>query len=145
MAQPANRNDPYRKFNFIVEIDGITSSSFLSVDGIETISEVIDYREGSEETTPRKLAGYCTFPNLTLRRGWTGNKELWQWRQTVMDGQVDRRSGSIVILDHNRQPVGRINFRQAWPCRWGLRGLDALAQETIIEEVELVVEDLRLE
>ncbi len=51
----------------------------------------------------------------------------------------------IVVLDQARRPVMRLSFREAWPCRWSLSGMDALAKETIIEEVELVVEDLRLE
>ncbi len=49
MSPAAERNDPYRKNHFLVEIDGMASASFLSVQGIESITEVIEYRNGNEE------------------------------------------------------------------------------------------------
>lgn len=143
---PANvRNDPYRNNHFLVEIDGITSASFLSVEGIESLTDVLEYRNGSEASLPRSLPGLHRASNLVLRRGLTENQELWQWRQTVLEGRAERRSGAILILDQTRTPVLRITFREAWPCRWSLSRLDALTKETILEEVELVVEELRLE
>ena len=144
MTPPAARNDPYRKFNFIVEIDGIASTGFQFVDGLESASDVIDYREGGEATTPRKLPGLNKFSNITLKRGVTANRDLWEWRRSVMDGATERRNGSIVVLNEAREQVLRLNFRNAWPCRWKIGGLDALESQVLVEEIELVVEDLRL-
>jgi len=145
VSPSAGRNDPYRKFNFIVEIDGITSSGFLFVDGLESATEVVDYREGNEMTTPRKLPGLSKVSNITLKRGFTTNRDLWEWRKKVLDGATERRNGSIVVLNEAREPVFRLNFRNAWPCRWKVGGLDALENQVLLEEIELVVEDLRLE
>jgi len=144
MSPSGGRIDPYRKFNFIVEIDGIVSSGFLFVDGLESINEVVDYREGNEMTTPRKLPGLSKFSNITLKRGVTTNRDLWEWRKTVLDGATERRNGSIVVLNESREEVLRLNFRNAWPCRWKVGGLDALENQVLVEEIELVVEDLRL-
>jgi len=145
MSPTGGRNDPYRKFNFIVEIDGITSSGFLSVDGLESATEVVDYREGNEMTTPRKLPGLTKFSNITLKRGMTTNRDLWEWRKKVLDGATERRNGAIVVLNEAREQVLRLTFRNAWPCRWKVSGLDALESQVLVEEIELVVEDLRLE
>jgi len=144
MPASGGRNDPYRKFNFIVEIDGITSTGFLSVDGLESATDVVDYREGNEMAAPRKLPGLTKFSNITLKRGFTTNRDLWEWRKKVLDGATERRNGSIVVLDEGRVQVFRLNFRNAWPCRWKVGGLDALENQVLIEETELVVEDLRL-
>ena len=144
MSPTSGRHDPYRNFNFIVEIDGIVSSSFLMVDGLESITEVVEYREGNEISTPRKLTGIHKVSNITLKRGVTNNRELWDWRKTVLDGNTQRRNGSVVILDEKRQEVLRVNFLNAWPCRLKIGGLDALDSQALIEEIELVVEDLRL-
>lgn len=144
MSPSGGRIDPYRKFNFIVEIDGIVSSGFLFVDGLESANEVVDYREGNEMTTPRKLPGLRKYSNITLKRGMTTNRDLWEWRKTVLDGATERRNGSIVVLDEARQEVLRLNFSNAWPCRWKVGGLDALENQVLVEEIELVVEDLRL-
>ena len=122
MTGADGRNDPYRNHNFIVEIDGIVSSGFNSVEGMESITEVVDYREGSEATKVRKLPGLRKYSNITLKRGFTDNRDLWEWRKTVIDGETQRRAGSIVILDESRQEVSRLTFQDAWPCRWSISG-----------------------
>ena len=144
MTPSAGRHDPYRNFNFIVEIDGIASSGFLMVDGLESITDVLDYREGNEIATPRKLPGIHKTSNITLKRGVTNNRDMWEWRKSVLDGSTQRRNGSVVILNESRQEVLRVNFQNAWPCRWKISGLDALDSQVLMEEIELVVEDLRL-
>lgn len=144
MNPAGGRQDPYRNFNFLVEIDGIPSAGFQTVEGLESTTEVIDYREGSEATAPRKLPGLNKFSNITLKRGLTPNRDLWEWRRTVLDGVPDRRAGSIIVLSESREEVLRLNFRNAWPCRWKIGSLDGLGQEVLVEEIELVVEDLRL-
>ena len=138
------RSDPYRKFNFFVEIDGIAAAGFLAVEGIETLTEVIDYREANEPTALRKLPGLHKFANITLKRGITNNRELWNWRKTVLDGRTERKNGVIVVLDESRQAVMRIEFRNAWPSRWKIGALDAMESEVLIEELEIVVEGLEV-
>ena len=43
------RDDPYKAFNFLVEIDGIGHASFSEVGGLESETAVIEYRVGSEK------------------------------------------------------------------------------------------------
>ena len=145
MTPVAARPDPYRKFNFIVEIDGVTAAGFLSVEGIETLTDVVEYREASEPAQVRKLPGIHKFTNITLKRGVTANRELWEWRKTVLDGHTERKNGSIVVLNERREQVLRINFHNAWPCRWKVGALDAMQSEALIEELELAVEGLEVE
>lgn len=145
MSTTGTRPDPYRKFNFLVEIDGIPSAGFLSVEGIETLTEVIDYREGGEYAQVRKLPGLHKFTNITLKRGVAANYDLWEWRKTVLEGRTERKNGSIIVLDENREEVLRINFHKAWPCRWKVGNLDAMESEVLIEELELAVESITLE
>ena len=94
-----NRVDPYRGFNFLVEIDGITQAGFQEVDGLDSSTETTDYREGSDPAHVRKLPGLTSFSAITLKRGITDSDELWKWRATVIDGQIQRKNGSIVLLD----------------------------------------------
>ena len=67
----------------------------------------------------RKLPGLKKFSNITLKRGFTKDKDLWKWRKTVMDGKTERQSGSITLLDEARQPSLRWNFREGWPRKLG--------------------------
>ncbi len=145
-AATGDRNDPHGSFNFIVEIDGLGEvAGFLSVEGLETTSDVIIYRNGDEDITPRKIPGKKRFANIVLRRGVTANADLWEWRKSVLDGKTERKGGAIVIRNEAREEAIRFTFREAWPCRYSIGKLDATQNGIAIEEIELVVEDLTRE
>ena len=72
-----DRKDPYRSYNFLVEIDGITRAGFRECSGLDTSQTPIEYREGDErQLTTRKLPGLVSFPNITLSRGITDDADL---------------------------------------------------------------------
>ena len=71
------RVDPYRNFNFLVEIDGITQAGFSDVTGFDVTVEPIEYREGGQPNNMRKLPGKAKFGNITLKRGITDSAELY--------------------------------------------------------------------
>src|SRR5215207_404089 len=138
----AQRDDPYKAFNFLVEIDGIARAAFSEVSGLETETAVIEYRVGGELNTVRKLPGLTKYGNLVLRRGVTQDAELWNWRKTVVDGNIDRRNGSIMLLDDARSEVVRWNFRNGWISKWEGPALNAKANEVAIETIEIAHEGL---
>jgi phage tail-like protein len=135
------RNDPYKAFNFLVEIDGIARAAFSEVSGLESETAVIEYRAGGENVV-RKLPGLTKFGNIVLRRGVTQDAELWDWRKNVVDGNVDRRNGSIALLDDQRNEVVRWNFRSGWICKWEGPTFNAKANEVAIETIEIAHEGL---
>ena len=73
------RIDPYGQFNFLIEIDGVTRAGFSEVSGLTTDTNVIEYREGQEVTTVRKLPGLMKYTNIVLKRGYTTDLSLWNW------------------------------------------------------------------
>lgn len=138
------RNDPYGRFNFRLEIDGVVKAGFSEVSGLTTETSVIEYREGNERATPRKIPGLTKYSNLVLKRGVTSDKSLWNWRKAVIDGKVQRASGSVVLLDGSQQEVVRWNFREGWPCKWEGPALDAKSNDVAIETLEIAHEGLEL-
>lgn len=140
-----DRNDPYAGFNFLVEIDGITKAAFSECSGLSTDTDPIEYREGSEDITVRKIPGLKKFANISLKRGMTTDLELWNWRKTVLDGLTDRKSGSIVLLNEAREEVLRWNFKEGWPSKWEGPSLNATGNEIAIETLEIAHEGLELE
>ena len=138
---PPQRNDPYKAFNFVVEIDGIARAAFSEASGLESETAVIEYRAGTEHVV-RKLPGLTKFANITLRRGITQDRELWDWRQNIVDGNPDRRNGSIILLDDQRAEVVRWNFHSGWPCKWEGPALNAKTNEVAIETLEIAHEGL---
>jgi phage tail-like protein len=143
---PGTRNDPYRNFNFTVEIEGMPSSSFSEVVFPSSTIGVVEYREGGDKTSSsRKLPGRVHYGNVVLRRGVSQSSELWDWWKAVRDGTLDRRNGVIVLLDSERTEVRRWSFTGGWPCRYDVSPLAGRGEETVIETLELAVESFSLE
>src|SRR5262245_31866483 len=145
MAETGSRNDPYASFNFLVEIDGVTRAGFAECSGLTTETDPIEYREGNEDITVRKLPGLKKFTNITLKRGFTDSRDLWDWRKKVMDGQTQRQPGAIVLLNEAREEALRYNFRAGWPCKWEGPSFNAKNNEVAIEMMEICHEGLELE
>lgn len=141
----SSRNDPYGRFNFLLEIDGETKAGFTEVSGLNTETSVIEYREGNERTSSvRKLPGLTKYSNIVLKRGITRDRSLWDWRKTVIDGATRRVDGAIILLDESRQEVVRWNFRAGWPSKWEGPVLDAKSSEVAIETLEIAHEGFDL-
>ena len=139
-----NRVDPYRGFNFLVEIDGITRAGFRECSGLDTTTDVAEYREGADPTHKRKLTGLNSFSNLTLKWGITDSREMWKWRQTVLDGRAERKNGSIILLDEAGNEKLRWNFLNAWPAKWSGPSFNATDSSVAVETLELAHEELKM-
>ena len=61
-------------------------------------------------------------------RGYTATDDLFQWRKNIEDGKIDRRAGSIIILDQDGQsevaPFDVVLLD--WELGEGMSGLDVL-------------------
>lgn len=134
------RKDPLIGGSFMVELDGVNVGNFKEVQGLDSETEVIEDRGGKDKTA-RKIPGKVKYQNIVLKRGWTGSDELWKWRKSVIDGRVERKSGSIVLLgEDNESEILRYNFFEAWPTKWQGPALAGGNVETMIETVELTHE-----
>lgn len=127
---------------FKVEIEGVTVGPFSEVEGLESITEVEEYADG-DDTIVRKRPGRHNCSNIILRRGFAGpTDELWRWYKSVLDGRIERKSGSIIICGDDGSEIMRYNFFEAWPCRYRTCVLSALGSGTIMEEIEMAVEKI---
>ncbi|MDQ3855482.1 MAG: phage tail protein [Chloroflexota bacterium] len=136
------RVDPYGSYNFLVEIDGITRAGFRECSGLDSTQDVHEYREGSDPITPRKLPGLTKYSNITLKWGISDDAQLWDWRRQAASGKVQRKNGSIILLDDSGEEKLRWNFREAWPTKWTGPGFNATANEVAIETLEIAHEGL---
>lgn len=142
----ANRVDPFRGYNFAVEIDGITSMGFKDCSGLDTSTQAQTYREGTDPTlAQRKLPGLLSFSNITLSRGITSNHELWDWRNSVASGDLQRRSISIILRDDKGNEQIRWNVINAWPTKWSGPSFDATSDAVVIESLEIAHEGIQVQ
>src|SRR5688572_27307770 len=91
--------DPYRAYNFKLQIQGVTEGHFTEVSGLGARIHVLSYREGGVSQVVRRLPGRIEYGDVTLRYGLTQSAELWGWFITGLKGTVERRNVSILMLD----------------------------------------------
>ena len=140
------RDNPYPNHNFEVTIVGVADDlGFREVELPSGEIEVIQHRDGRDATTPRKLPGLVTYPNVTLKRGINGYLGLYNWWKSARDGNVQRADVSIKLVDEQRQEVMRWNLSRAWPVKLEAGPLNALGNEVAIETLELAHEGFELE
>jgi phage tail-like protein len=123
-----------------VEIDGITRAGFQECSGLDSTQDPIEYREGNEGLTVRKLPGLHTYSNIVLKWGIIDDTELWAWRQQVMEGNIERKNGSIVLLDDIGEEKARWNFREGWPTKWTGTTFNATRTDVAVETLEIAHE-----
>ena len=143
---PNARIDPFPRYNFLVEFDGIVGMGFQSVSGLEEETEVREYREGGDNTTVRKLAGLNSYAPVVLEKGSTLDARLWDWRQKIKTkgAQGNRKSISILQQDEAREIVKRWDLFEAWPSKFTAPEFDASSSENAVETVEMQHEGLDL-
>jgi phage tail-like protein len=61
-----------------------------------------------------------------------------------VNGNIQRKNGSVVICDRAGKEVVRWNFTNAWPCKWTGPQLTSEGNDIAIESLELAYETLEL-
>lgn len=131
------RADPYQVFNFLVEIEGILAGGFSECSGLQVETEYFDYREGGVNEYVHRFAGPTKYPPVVLKHGLTQIDGLWSWHQDVVKGKIERKNGSIYLLDKQGIPVMWWDFKEAFPVKWTGPELRASSNEVAFESVEL--------
>lgn len=138
-----DKHGPYRNIRFLLEIDEVAKAGFATCRQPESHTDVIEYREGTDPPTVRKLGGLNRYGRVVLRSGVTDDsRELFEWRQLVEHGTVDeaRRTAAVVLLDREGNAGARWELTDAWPATYQAPRLDATGEDVAVESLELVCE-----
>jgi len=138
----SDHDSEYLGSQFGLEIDGVELARFTAVSGLGYESEVVTFQDtlADGKVITRKRPGRISFPDIVLKRGLSADNALVEWYQTVVDGQVERKSGSVVIYDQTSSEIGRWNFENGWIAKWSASDLDAGSDDIMIEEVTIAHE-----
>lgn len=137
------RKDPYKNYHFLVEVDGIVQAGFAECSGFGSEVQVVEYREGGDPTTARKLPGMAKYPDITLKWGMTDSRELYDWHLTAVNGQLERKNGSIIVLDDMGQEQARWNFFSAWPSKYTGPSFNAKGNDIAIDTLTVSCERMQ--
>jgi phage tail-like protein len=148
---PVFREDPYAGHQFEIVINGISDDgtavkgSFAECSGLEASMDPIEYRNGSEDFTVRKIPGLKKFTNIVLKRGIIGDLTLWNWILEGLNGTVHRTEGAVILLDEAKNEVMRWQFKRAWPSKYTIAGFNAKNNEIAMETLEIAHEGLSID
>lgn len=134
---PGYRKDPYLAYKFVVEIDGISVAGFSEVSGLSIETQVERRTFGGENHREFTFLTQTKFSDLTLKNGVTTDDFLWTWYQLAINGIVERRSGSICLLDHAGDPRVWWNFIEACPIKWEGPTFNANSSAVAVESLVL--------
>lgn len=135
-----DRHGPYRNVRFLLEIDGIAKAGFSSASIPENSTDHVEYREGTDPPTQRKLWSLNRYGTLTLESGTTDDSiALFEWRKAVEQGKMGdaRRNVAVVLLDEEGNPGPRWEFKNAWITSYDAPDLDASGSDVAIESLEI--------
>lgn len=132
-------NDPYRSYNFMLEIAGQKVGGFVSASGLGARVEVIEYREGGGGAATRNLPGKVSYDPLVLSYGVTLDHGFWGWISGIFSGTPDRRNVSIIQFQNDGMTEAfRWNLFDAWPSALCAGPMEAHSNTVAIENVTLV-------
>jgi phage tail-like protein len=134
MSTPSEFLDPQGNYNFHVEVGGISRAAFHEATGLDSSVDVIEHREGGWNLSPRKLPGQTKHANIVLKWGLSTDRELVDWHQRIVEGEIDRRDG---------EEVARWNFVRAWPAKYTGPAFNAEGNDVAIETLEIAHEGVR--
>jgi len=119
------RLDPYGAYRFLVEIEGIIAGGFSELSGLDVTTEVESIREGGVNDYVHRLPKWTTQSDLVLKKGQTDLDLLWNWYANVVAGKIERKNGSIYLLDAQGIPAMWWDFLLAFPVKWSGPTLNA--------------------
>jgi phage tail-like protein len=147
----ARRFDPYKNFKFRVKWDGRYVAGISKVSALKRSTEVVEHREGGDQSTSRKSPGRSKFEPVTLERGVTHDIDFEQWANKIWNygagagaemSLADFRKD--VILDMFNEAGQKVLSYQLFRC-WvseyqSLPDLDANANAVAIQMLKLEIE-----
>ncbi len=134
----------YKKFKFVVEIDGIAYAGFQKCSALEAEIAVIEQNEGGT-LIPDKSPGRVKFSDITLDRGATDDEDLFNWFKEVVDASSNsglkdpqyKRNLDVVQQDRDGSTLRRWRVTRAWPTKFSAGEWDNDADENVMESITL--------
>lgn len=110
--------------------------------GFDASIDVIEYREGDMTQTPIKVPGLKKYGNITLKQGLVDSMVLYEWMTAGLEGDVERKTLTITLLDIAGSPAASWQIINAWPVKYTAPDFNATSSEVAIESLEIAHEGM---
>lgn len=128
---------------FSFEIEGVIVAGVHTIDGLESETDVVEYKDG-EDGTSHTRPGNHKPGKMTVTKDWSNTSEWYKWRKAVLTGKVDRREISVIFHNDAGEEAGRMNFGSCWPSKWLGPSLNARSSGHATEKLEISWETMDL-
>lgn len=135
---------PLPKFYFAVQLGDDNSVNFQEVDGLNSETQVIEYRHGNSPIFyPIKMPGIGKVGNVTMRKGtFVNDNSFWTWYDEIKMNTIKRRTVVVNLLDETGAPKMVWTLNNAWPTKITGTDLKSEGNEVAVEAIELAFETL---
>lgn len=136
--------DFYTRHEFVIEIEGIRRAGFASMSELAVEVSIASLHEGGR-STPHKRPVKKNYPNVTLTRGATDDRDLYDWVSQVSSAATGagvtadgyKRTLDVVQLDRDGSERRRWTLYGAFPVRFAAGDWEADSDDPLMESVEL--------
>jgi phage tail-like protein len=143
---PSRGTDPVIGFSFSLDVQGTLSGYFTEISGLGSETEIVEHKvvDPQGRDLIQKIPGRLKFTDVTLKRGVTALKDIWDWRKMVEDGNIvgARKNATITMYDQSLSAVARWNLTNAWPTKVSGPQIQSDSNAFGIEEVTITFEFL---
>ena len=142
---------PYRNFKFRVYFEGKSKPVTLmsKMTALKRSREVVEWRQGGESNTVRKLAGKTKYEPITLEKGLSLDTDFESWADRVnkygvidlaQKGNEFRKELIVEVLDLDGEVVLKYKLHKCWVSEYtAIPDLDANANAVAIKT--LIIEN----
>lgn len=137
---------PLPKFYFGVELGEDKDVSFQEVTGLDTETQIIEYRHGNSPIFyPIKMPGIGKVGNVTMKKGiFVNDDKFWQWYNEIKLNTIKRRTVIVNLLDQTGAPKMTWTLNNAWPTKVTGTDLKSDGSEVAVESVDIAFETLTI-
>ncbi|MCX6853930.1 MAG: phage tail protein [Verrucomicrobia bacterium] len=139
---------PLPAFHFEVTIGaaGALKGSFSEVTGLNSETQVIEYRHGNSPIySPIKMPGITKVGNVTLKRGiFKSDNSFWDWFSSIQQNTIKRQNVVIALLDEKKATTMQWTLTNAWPTKLTGADLKSDGNEVAVNTIELAYETLSI-
>lgn len=151
------RFDPAPAYLFYVSISGLMVALFTACEGVRVSRSVEEFHEGGLNDQSHSLPGPMNAGRVTLRRGISASRELWNWfTEGIYDCKVKRQHMSIIQGAPGMSALSLVGIKGpgiiknwdlegAYPVSWSLSSLDVNnTSQVAIESIEIACRTITL-
>lgn len=137
----------HKKYKFIIEANGIECAEFEKCSKLEAEIAAAERNEGGR-AVPRKNLGRVKVSDLTLSRGASKDKDLYNWFKLAIDMVGDtglkddeyKKDLDIVVQDRDGSTIGRWRCYNCQPQKFSPGEWDNTSDDDLMEEITIALE-----